>query len=280
MTLEEVGLYIRLLLHQWITGSVPSDPRRAASLAHIAVETFEKLWPVVGQKFQAGPDGRLRNARLELVREEQRQWREKQAASGRKGAAARWADHGKPNGKPNGDPIGDPNGQKMALQSSVFTLQSSSSVSDLQPSKGKARRRPFLVPPEAAELVDRLRQRMLENMPDFQINERQITIWGREATLMIERDRRDPGEVLQVIDWCQGDPFWKTNILSLGKLREKFPQLKLKMQSSNGGAHGRQSTNDPQVAKRAAENFLRRHGNEGFNRAGGESGSGAKPGPD
>lgn len=68
MTLEETGLYIRLLCRQWITGSVPSDAARAATLAQTTVDTFERLWPVVGQKFESGTDGRLRNARLEAER--------------------------------------------------------------------------------------------------------------------------------------------------------------------------------------------------------------------
>ena len=41
-------------------------------------------------------------------------------------------------------------------------------------------------------------------------------------------DRRTPEEISALIQWSQRDNFWKSNILSMGKLREKFDQLALK----------------------------------------------------
>ncbi|KRM94839.1 hypothetical protein FC24_GL002156 [Loigolactobacillus rennini DSM 20253] len=32
-----------------------------------------------------------------------------------------------------------------------------------------------------------------------------------------------------MIDWCQADPFWLTNILSPAKLRKQYDRLKIKM---------------------------------------------------
>jgi len=44
-------------------------------------------------------------------------------------------------------------------------------------------------------------------------------------------------EIAQIIDWCQQDNFWKSNILSAGKLREKIVTLENQMKSraSQGG---------------------------------------------
>ncbi|MDT3497176.1 hypothetical protein NLU03_23000 [Bacillus toyonensis] len=53
--------------------------------------------------------------------------------------------------------------------------------------------------------------------------------WANEVRLMRERDKRDLQEVKDVIDWCQNDSFWKSNILSVGKLRKQFDQLYMKM---------------------------------------------------
>lgn len=51
--------------------------------------------------------------------------------------------------------------------------------------------------------------------------------------LLIDRDGAEPAQVANVIRWCQQDNFWKANILSGTKLREKFGQLEAKMRSGN-----------------------------------------------
>ena len=70
------------------------------------------------------------NLRLEQTRKEQEEWREKQRESGLRGAKERWKDKENNDGNPNGNP----NGQNMALQSSVFSLQSSPKEKDLKAS--------------------------------------------------------------------------------------------------------------------------------------------------
>lgn len=55
-----------------------------------------------------------------------------------------------------------------------------------------------------------------------------IKDWARQVDLMVKVDKRDLGDIREVIVWCQNDDFWKNNILSTKKLREKFDQLLLK----------------------------------------------------
>ncbi len=52
--------------------------------------------------------------------------------------------------------------------------------------------------------------------------------WLDAARLMLDRDGRTEQQIHQAIDWCQADEFWRTNILSMPKLREKYDQLRLK----------------------------------------------------
>lgn len=52
--------------------------------------------------------------------------------------------------------------------------------------------------------------------------------WCNHIRFMIERDSRKPDQIKNMIDWCQADSFWKTNILSTKKLREKYDQLKVR----------------------------------------------------
>lgn len=53
--------------------------------------------------------------------------------------------------------------------------------------------------------------------------------------LLIERDKRSPDEIAHVIGWCTTDSFWKSNILSAAKLRDKYDQLRLKAQVQQAG---------------------------------------------
>jgi len=50
----------------------------------------------------------------------------------------------------------------------------------------------------------------------------------------IRIDHRSPEDIRRVIEWCQSDPFWQSNILSTAKLREKFDQLTVKMGTEKG----------------------------------------------
>ncbi|MDA1590463.1 phage replisome organizer N-terminal domain-containing protein [Bacillus cereus group sp. TH225LC] len=64
--------------------------------------------------------------------------------------------------------------------------------------------------------------------------------WANDFRLMREKDNRELKEIKDVIDWCQADPFWQGNILSPKKLREKFDQLTIQMNSKKGAKN-----NDP-----------------------------------
>lgn len=51
--------------------------------------------------------------------------------------------------------------------------------------------------------------------------------WRDAARLMLDRDERSVGDVLAAINWSQSDEFWRANILSMPKLRQKYDQLRL-----------------------------------------------------
>ena len=68
-----------------------------------------------------------------------------------------------------------------------------------------------------------------ENNPKFPQNESQRQRWAKDFDLMIRRDKIDADDIAEVIDWCQNDNFWRSNILSGKKIREKYQQLVMKM---------------------------------------------------
>ena len=57
--------------------------------------------------------------------------------------------------------------------------------------------------------------------------------WIKDIRLMMERDNRTYDEIHYIINWCQDDLFWRSNILSPSKLRKQFDQLVLKAKSEN-----------------------------------------------
>lgn len=66
--------------------------------------------------------------------------------------------------------------------------------------------------------------------------------WRRSARLLIDRDQRTVPQILAAIDWCQDDEFWRSNILSMPKLREKYDQLRLAAQKTKPSAKAERLT--------------------------------------
>lgn len=56
--------------------------------------------------------------------------------------------------------------------------------------------------------------------------------WKDDARLLIDRDKRDLDEAHRLIDWCQDDSFWKSNILSMSKFRKQYDQIRMKARMS------------------------------------------------
>lgn len=71
--------------------------------------------------------------------------------------------------------------------------------------------------------------------------------WEDACRLMLDRDGRTPEQIAYLINWAQSDSFWRSNILSMPKLRDKFDQLRLQATSRNG----------PSKSDQRAENILR-----------------------
>ena len=71
--------------------------------------------------------------------------------------------------------------------------------------------------------------------------------WHEAARLMLDRDGRTEQQIHAAIDWCQADEFWRSNVLSMPKLREKYDQLRLQAQRRNGPSVNAESTTDQRV---------------------------------
>ena len=59
---------------------------------------------------------------------------------------------------------------------------------------------------------------------------------NRDAVrLMLDRDKHTVDQIERAIRWCQADEFWRANILSASKLREKYETLRIAATRSKPG---------------------------------------------
>jgi predicted phage replisome organizer len=77
-------------------------------------------------------------------------------------------------------------------------------------------------------LAERLRDLILSNNPNAN-TPKKMDSWANIIRLMVERDNRAEETIRQVIEWCQKDTFWMSNILSASKLRKQFDALFMQM---------------------------------------------------
>lgn len=62
--------------------------------------------------------------------------------------------------------------------------------------------------------------------------------WRTEARLMLDRDGRPLPEVLAIIEWATAHQFWRSNVMAVPTLREKYDRLRLQRESGGGRAVG------------------------------------------
>lgn len=89
--------------------------------------------------------------------------------------------------------------------------------------------------------------------------------WHDEMDKLERIDKYDYIQIRSVIDWCQQDSFWKGNILSVPKLREKIGTLVMQMQRPKAGTSGKvNSFTKIQQMYAKAEEDERREANGGY----------------
>jgi uncharacterized protein YdaU (DUF1376 family) len=88
MSHEAVGAYLRLLLYQWINGSIPRPPNQMSRIVGCTLDELDTLWIELEAKFE-GDHVIVRNSRLEKVRQQQDRFIESRRAAGRASGEAR-----------------------------------------------------------------------------------------------------------------------------------------------------------------------------------------------
>ena len=76
------------------------------------------------------------------------------------------------------------------------------------------------------QLSKKLLDYILINNPNYKMPNLQN--WAKHIDYMIRLDKRTPEQINDIIVFSQEDSFWKSNVLSTEKLRERFDQLWIK----------------------------------------------------
>jgi len=85
-TISETGIYIRLLMYQWVNIDLPVEPSRLARIAGCDVRTLQKCWKqTIAKKFVTNERGMLQNYKLESIRKEREEFIKKKENSARLG---------------------------------------------------------------------------------------------------------------------------------------------------------------------------------------------------
>jgi hypothetical protein len=68
--------------------------------------------------------------------------------------------------------------------------------------------------------------------------------WRETGRLLLDNDELTEEQVHRAINWCQDSEFWRSNIMSMSKLRDKYNTLRLQAEkarkdnANNGAANG------------------------------------------
>ena len=86
------------------------------------------------------------------------------------------------------------------------------------------------VPADILELSNLLAEKIFANNPKHRHlsngrREASVIKWADAIDKLFRIDKQSVEDIKTVIEWCQSDSFWKQNILSGDKLREKWDQI-------------------------------------------------------
>lgn len=114
--------------------------------------------------------------------------------------------------------------------------------------KAKPAPEPIAEDSEPYKLAVLMRDTLKANVPT--LKEPDLQKWAHSFAVALRNDKRmsEPGFVAQVVVWACSDAFWRANIQSPDKLREKFDQLTAKMEAQAEKANAPESGNRPPSA--------------------------------
>lgn len=219
--------------------SIPNDEKMLTKALGLSIKVFRKIFseiqneidPILREK-----DGFLISERLKEEKRKQDKYRRDQSIKGKKSAEAR-----RNRGTNNGSTVVQPEYQPDTQPEGNSSSSSSTSIN-------KNTKVFFVEDSDPYKLAVYLRARILENLPTAKVPQATpngMQKWSEQTDKMIRLDNRDPQSIQRVIEFATTDSFWKSNILSTKKLREKYDQLYLRMNNDKGGGKNERNGRNP-----------------------------------
>lgn len=88
------------------------------------------------------------------------------------------------------------------------------------------------------------------NFPDYKVHDKdkddakKLQTWANDIRLAHTQDGHEYSKLDGMVEWCQHDDFWKSNILSGSKLRHQFDQMKAQATTRNQKGSSRASVHE------------------------------------
>lgn len=138
-----------------------------------------------------------------------------------------------------------PNSDKSEINDSYSEINSDKSeINDIKKSKENKRKE---IKEESEEIsqakyspdsferqcVDYLSEKLLQELPGSKVpkTDKEFDKWCSYIELLVKKDNRTQADIRKCLEFAVTDPFWRTNIRSTFKFREKYDTLFLQMQS-------------------------------------------------
>jgi len=77
---------------------------------------------------------------------------------------------------------------------------------------------------------------------------KKLQTWANDIRLAHTQDGHDYSKLDGMVEWCQHDDFWKSNILSGSKLRHQFDQMKAQATTRNRKGSSRATVHETMPA--------------------------------
>jgi len=239
LTLTEEAVYFRLINHYYDTEQpIPLETQpvirrlRMGNDSVIATDILSEFFVQTEKGFV--------HTRCEALLKEYRKTTKKNRANGALGGRPKKVEassvtQDKPNGLDVGteeEPKHNPNQELLTNNHKPITT-----IKKTTPAKPKY---------EGSDLNFAIKafEEILKTSPDYK--KPNLQTWAKDVRLMREIDGKDLSEMANVWMWVRQDRFWSTNVLSISKFRDKYDQLKMKMNEVNSNeTNGRPTTARP-----------------------------------
>lgn len=112
-----------------------------------------------------------------------------------------------------------------AVNNELHINKNEKNEKNIKDTSPKSKKRIYDVDSIHYQLAEYLFEEMKKNNPEARKPD--FHKWANDIRLMMEIDNRKEEQVRNMITWSQSNDFWKGNILSAKKLRDKYDQMKV-----------------------------------------------------